>query len=390
MLDKFIEQINNSRFLPEFMFVGQKVKVPEGEIEFADCAISFDDKVAIYQLKQRDKSSIKDSENEYKWFESKVINRAKQQIKDSVRFFNYRNDITLENLRGHKINLKSGSISETYKIIIYEHSTVIALNLKHYKSSTVGFIHIFDSEDYNLVCEVLNTPAEIFEYLAFREKFVECSKIIHPVTEKCILGVFLQFPSVDDLLTQMGEEGFDALVVDLEGNVDNLIVSNDYEIGYILESFSEKLYTDSGEQTSYYKILTEVAKLNRTGRRAFKERWEKCSRHVIEKGDFILPFRIICPSSKCGFIFVPIEAENFVHRKNILANIINLNMYDTKIDKCVGIIFCYQKPDVYVDYGFIEMPWEYNAKLEEMLKEDTLFRPIVDKSLARYNIKTEN
>lgn len=387
LLTDFIGRINKNKFLSEFTFLTQKSKTPRGEEELADCAIWFDNSIVIYQLKDRDIASIGDFSSENKWFINKVRGLAKKQIKNSVKFYSTSDIIEIENLKGHGFNIKKGDVKKIYKIIIYRHETMIALGLKHYISKDVGFIHIFDYEDYSTMCDILDTPSEIFEYLEFREKLLSYRAIFNPLTEKNILGVFIQFDSFDDFIAKISEKKSDVIMLMYEDVVDSLIIDKaSYDIDYILKNFEDKIYTSNGQQTSYYKILVELSKTNRSERKSFKERWEKCSLHVMTKKDYLPPHRMIVPTSECGIIFIPVVGDDFEKRVLILNNLTILSKYDLKMDKHIGISFCYKDKFVYVDYMYIDYPWEYKADLEEKLKDISFFRPLKEKKIPRYYV----
>lgn len=391
MLTEFVEMINKSKFLPEFTYMEQKVSISGGELELSDCAIWFDDKVALYQLKERKDTSIGDLSTEQNWFINKIEGLAKKQIKKSIQFFTSQENIEIKNVRGHTFNIKKSKVAKIYKIVIYKHQSFIALGLKKYVSSDIGFIHIFDYEDYKLICDILDTPTEIFEYLEFREQVLNYKKALHPLTEKNILGIFVQFSSFNDFLANLSESSYDAIILDFEDNIDKLIKNQgEYDIGYILESFSDRLYTSSGIPTSYYKILVEITKLNRTERKSFKERWEKCSKHVMGKDNFMLPYRIVASSSKCGFIFIPILSTKFDKRRQIMTNLINLSKYELKLSKHIGIIFCRHDNYVYVDYSYIEYEWIYNKDFETATEKIKPFRPLKVRSIPRYQFTEES
>ncbi len=383
-----ISSVNKNKFLSEFTFVEQKVDSQEGEEEIADCIIWFDDCIVLYQLKGRDTSSIAEYSSEERWFINKVKKWAKQQVKKSVGLYDSADIITVKNLKGHKFDIKNGQIKKIYKIIIYKHETMIAIGLTHYCSRDVGFIHIFDSEDYRLACDVLDTPSEIFEYLEFREKLLASNILFNPLTEKNMLGAFIEFDNYDEFCAKILSKSSDVVNLLFEEVVDKLISDKDsYDINYILKTFEDKIYTKKCEPTSYYKILVELSKMNRTERRSFKERWEKCSEHVMTKNEFLFPYRMIATTTNCGFIFIPLVSEDFEKRLSMLNSLTRLSKYDLKLKKHIGASFCARNNFVYVDYIYTDFVWKYEKELTEKLKDVNPFRPLKERKTPRYFVR---
>ena len=119
-LEELIAQLNANIFLKEFSFSKNNF-TPKGssELELADHVIWLDDLMIVYQFKERTggKSSVN---SEKKWFEKKILQNAKNQIRDTLIYFKkYEDEIIIPNQRGHIFNMKFNQIKSFIKIIIH-------------------------------------------------------------------------------------------------------------------------------------------------------------------------------------------------------------------------------------------------------------------------------
>jgi len=382
---ELIALLHRNHFLSEFTFTKNEF-TPKGgsEEEFADGVIWLENEMLVFQIKERNASKIGDIESEKKWFFNKILNIAKKQIKKTISYFKSNQDITIKNIRGHSFNLKTNENIKFHKIIIYKHATWKAIALKKYISKKVGFIHIFDYPDYVLVCEILDTPTEILEYLAFRDELLTKYNI-DISSEKSLLGAYLKYANLSEFRKLLPEgKQFEEIILELETVVERLIKNkSDYYIEHILESFYERLYTPQKDNTQYYKILIELVKMHRSERKHFKERWDKCLIDLLGK-DEEKPYRMIVRKSDCGFIFIPLLKIYCENRFSILQKYTMLSKYDLKIDKQIGISFCKTDKTVFIDYGYSESEWKPDKQLEKILKDKDFFRPMKKRYIQRY------
>ena len=386
ILERLISEINNKHFLSEFTFTKNQFQhLNSYQKEFADCVIWLEDEMAIFQLKERDEKSVNNNQSEANWFKNKVIKIAKKQIKNSLIFFSKNKLILIENIKGHKFNVKTEGTNKIHKIIIYKHPELTAINLTFEKSSDIGFIHIFDFYDYLIICEVLDTPTEIFEFLTFRENLL-LKYNTFVTTEKSILGLFLIYVEINNFLKEMKGKNGDLIVFDteMENIVDKLKENKyEYDIEYIMSSLEKNIYSTAKNSTYYYKLLVEFSKMHRNERREFKKRWEKCAVDLL-KNEMIIPYRLVLTKSNCGIVFIPLQREYYDNRIAILKNFTAASKYDLKLEKHIGISFCKKDNDVYVDYVYVKFPWRKDQKLERMLKENYPFRKLKEKLVKRY------
>ncbi len=85
-LEPRVALFNQNLFFWEFSFSQTKFKPATGsELELTDHLVWLDSLLLSFQLKQRTVETTT-AEAEEKWFRSKVINKAKSQVKDTHRY----------------------------------------------------------------------------------------------------------------------------------------------------------------------------------------------------------------------------------------------------------------------------------------------------------------
>lgn len=170
--ENIVTEINSSVFFKEFTFSKNDFKALDTnqKLEFADNVVWLDNLFFIFQIKEKEKNTS----DQIKWFNNKVLNKAVKQIKSTIGYIETYPKLHVENKKGHKIDiLKTKSNFNPRKIIIYNPDIDFPeeqRNIKFYESSDVGLIHLFHTEDYYWICKFLITPAEVEEYLSFRER----------------------------------------------------------------------------------------------------------------------------------------------------------------------------------------------------------------------------
>jgi len=189
-LDDFIAAVNANLFLGEFSFAENQFNPRPGkEVEFADHVVWLHDDVIIFQLKQRDEPT-ESPEIEEKWFRNKVLRKATKQIRGTLDYLAKHDRITLTNQRGHDIHVRKSAIGRLSKVIVYLSGDALPddrLRMRSYTSSTAGLIHLIPLHDYLGMCRVLVTPADIADYLEFRE--LTLSKWNDsPISEQALTG----------------------------------------------------------------------------------------------------------------------------------------------------------------------------------------------------------
>ena len=378
--EQFISIINSNVFFKEFTFSRNEflAEPSKQNFELADNVVLLDELLFIYQIKDRNKSDPTSSIEQ--WFKSKILNKAVKQIKNTIKYFKDFKQIEIANERGHKQNLADADIELSIKIIIYNPEQDMPEELrfqKFYESSKVGLIHLFHLEDYQWICQYLVTPTEIGEYFDFREDLFKKHKEINKLPEQYILGHFLSGEDTGSIKIELIET-----LKKLDENV------SEFSFSHMIDIFSDRIKLSENE-TDYYFIIKEIAKLKRNELKEFKLRFDLSIKNAKNQ-EFSRPYRITIPRTGCGFVFIPLESEFKDNWKNALNNYTLANKYDQKIDKCIGMLI-YEDPSdkkwFEVFWMLVNYEWEYEEEIENKLKENFPFREVRVTELNRYKIK---
>jgi len=378
--EKLITQINSNIFLQEFTFQKNTFYPPDtkNELQLADNIVWIDNLLFIFQIKERNKEDQSDSMTETKWYQNKILKIGVRQIKDTLKYLNEYPQIIIQNERGYRINVAKAPHDIINKIIIYLPGAGFPQEnrfSKFYESRTAGLIHLFHIEDYYKICEYLATPAEIDEYLHFRESiYLKHMGIINNLSEQYVLGNFLETDDVSNIEPKFVEN--------LKKFKQDFSID---EIYPILEMFRSNIES-YGKRDDYFHILKEIAKLKRNEFKEFKKRFsvsiEKCNEQNI-----VVPYRISFPRTNCGFVFIPLAKKYSKNWKIALNNYTMAHKYDHKLNKCIGVIF-FKSTNLKLPYEvfweYVEFDWAYNKEMEKLLSEESPFRKTHEQELERY------
>lgn len=365
--ENIIAQINKGVFFKEFTFSKTDFKALDSnqELEFADNVVWLDDLFFIFQIKEREKNSYDDE----KWFKNKILKIAVRQIKSTLKYIQDYPEINIENEKGHKLDITIARESKnTKKIIIYspnENFSEELRKIKFYESSEVGLIHLFHSEDYYWICRYLITPAEVEEYLNFRERLFEFNREAgNLLPEQYFLGHFLETLETDH---------FNAMYIsNLTKYKQN---TEDFDISLLIENFNKNI-TLTNSQTEYYPVVREISKLNRSELAEFKKRLS-ISVEKLENEQLTTPYRIYVPRTDCGFVFIPLHSSKSEYWETALYNYTMAHKYDSKARKCIGVVIFKDKKDLnYYEmfWQFVDYEWEFDEETEKLLSDNYPFR----------------
>lgn len=377
-----VSKLNEFYFFREFTFSETTFrKSPSEEVELADNIVWLKEPLIIYQLKERQVSGDTTPEKEQKWFKRKIVDSAKHQICDTLKYLNDHQDIQIQNHRGHIFNIKVSSLESIHKLVLYKAHQFLpdsCKELKHYKSKSAGFIHLIPSENYSGIVKTLITPAEVSDYLLFRQELVNTwSQEVLKLPEQALVGQYLsgscqEQPSIDFII----------FLRQLENEV------AEWNISGIINTFSDRM-TATNTPTDYYLILREIADLKRNELKEFKTRFS-LSMEKAKTDEMVLPYRIALPRTDCGFVFIPLTKNLFESRLKLLENLTYAHKYDQKLLRCIGISFASEENDwCLVDWCYTEFLWEYNEEIENQLQQSYPFRKAQAKNLPRYTFETD-
>jgi len=365
-----VTAINSNVFFKEFTYGTTEFmdETKKQSLEFGDNVVWLDDIFIIFEIKERESYL---TEGEEKWFENKVLNKAVKQIKKTHKYFGDFPAITLKNEKGHSKNISEANLDDVQNVVIYSASDSFSerkRQVKFYESQSIGLIHLFHTEDYYWICKYLSTPAEVKEYLIFREDlYLAHKEILSKLPEQYVLGHFLE-----TLDTSKIEPKF----------IENLGLVNqelfDFDISTIIENFNSKIKLLS-YQTEYYPIVSEIAKMNRAELAEFKKRLirsiEKCQESERE-----IPYRMYLPRTDCAYVFIPLNKDDSIHWRTALRNFTEAQKYDQRAYKGIGVVIYEVDIDGEVFFEmfwmYIEAKWAFNEQMEELLTRDFPFREV--------------
>lgn len=378
--ENLVAQINSNVFFQEFTFQKNKFYPPDikNELQLADNVVWIDDLLLIFQIKDRNKDSLCDSSSELKWYQNKVIKKGVSQIKDTLEYFSKYPQIIIQNERGYKIDVAKAKQTFIKKIIIFNPNEKFPNDLrfnKFHESRTAGIIHLFHIEDYYHICKYLVTPAEINEYLEFRENiYLRHRELINNCSEQYVLGHFLE-TSDTSIIKPEYVENLKRFKQEFSNNT----------LFSIIDIFRANVETYE-KKDDYFYILKEIAKLKRNEFEEFKKRFFISIKKCNEQNS-VVPYRISFPRTNCGFVFIPLTEKYSKNWKIALNNYTMAHKYDHKLGKCIGIILfknANSKLPYEVFWEYAEFDWVYNMEMEKWLSEGSPFRKTHEQELERY------
>jgi hypothetical protein len=382
VLENAIAQFNVGLFFKEFTFAKNTFQPPtRNELELADHIIWLDDLLIVFQLKEREITPSTTPEIERNWFEKRVLGKATKQIRDTLSYLRDYDEIAIQNERGHSFNIVEAKIATRFNVIVYQPHPLLpaeCLTKKHHISSTAGFIHLFSGTDYEGICRTLITPAEISEYLRFRESIIIRRPIASErLPEQALVGQYVYGDASSEPRLE-----FMQYLTELEQQREH------FDFFHILDRIHDKI-NSSEDPYDYYRILIELAKLKRNELKEVKLRFDLCVKNC-EQEKWSLPHRVICPRSSCGFVFVTVPPEWKGKELTALQNYTFANKYEHKLQKSVGVSVAKEGEYFILSWFFIEGDWKYEPELESFLAENYPFMPVRTQAIPRYNFKKYN
>lgn len=160
-------------FLDGYCHLSLKVKNGSQEQECCDCLIEFQDFYIVIQIKERADSANLDYD--LKWFDSKVLKKAKSQIKDAINYLKNENSKFFKD--GKEITL--GLNKTIFPVIIFENSRITNYNRVVYSKTLGDYINIFNIEDFKVMLDTIKIPYDIVNYLHYRKLMLDNNDLIN-------------------------------------------------------------------------------------------------------------------------------------------------------------------------------------------------------------------
>lgn len=132
---------------------------------------------------------------------------------------------------------------------------------------------------------------------------------------------------------------------------------------WFLNNYKDKL--ENGNRKQYREIIEVFLELDRAGVDAFSRRLGKII--SLAKKSINSDNSYIVPENKELSSFLFLSADSGDKIIEYVERMTYLFMYKTKSHKCLTVVAYFDAVDAFcLDCVFIELPWEYDKKLEEM------------------------
>lgn len=377
LLSAFIASLNANVFLREFSFARTRFTPPrKTEVELADHVVRLGDLLFLYQLKERDAVATGGVDA---WIRNKVLKKATKQIRSTMTLLGSGGPVRVANDRGHVFDVGARPDDTRYSIVVFKSGgTRTPLPYpRFHRSQSVGFIHIFDVLDYLGMCQYLITPAEIAEYLRWREQVLQSPEAAS-VSEAALVGQYL----LDDA-SPPAERYAEALVALLND------VSS-FDMSFILTNLADHIDSASSpdRETGYYPLLQLLARMTRSELKPLKDRL-RFALNAVREDRLELPVRFISPRLDCGVVVVPVTTAHLASRQIALRNFGILAKYEQRTTTQVGISVAKEGTDILIDWFYLTSPWSQDENLERALRDSYPFRPVSASAEPRYEFGTD-
>lgn len=384
VLEQLIGTLAEATFFKELCFTGQTFAATSGESkELADAYVWLETEALVIQVKEREDSSRHKGNIIARWFKRKVIDKGSSQIADTISFLNDHPDVRVKNARGREFTLRELNVEPRHNVIVFgtlSDPTALRQQLRAHQSGRSGLIHLIEAVDFRNLLRLAVTPRELFDYLAFREKYLARHAFARAMSEKWIFGRFVY-------TTELTAPDADTESWDGGAVVDSLVDDTpEIDLRLFFDHIGEWAATRDGGESIFHKLILECAHLSRAGMREFKRRGLKCQQRLDRPGPETL-YRIVNPARDCVFVFGVMPKEMIDKVEIGALNLVQLAKYECRTSKALGFFTTpVGDEDVATTPVYLEQPWEQNQIGEAMLKEFNPFRPLKGGILYGYSV----
>lgn len=247
-LEEFTARLNATTFWREFTFAKtQFFPHPRQQAELADGIVKIGSLALVFQLKERAEETS-DPDVERQWFRRKVLRKAIDQIKASLRYLSENEEIRLTNEQGHEIAVRGADLDDIEKIVVFLPGRALpedCWETKFHVSTTAGFIHIVAAYDYLGIVDKLRVPDDVRLYLKYRESVLPRLRDARIVVDEP--DIMVAFLSEKNLPEPGSIQKLRAFVQDLEA----------FDLSNIMRSLQNHI-VNSGNNRDYYRIMEGV------------------------------------------------------------------------------------------------------------------------------------
>ena len=379
-LEEFTAQLNATTFWKEFTFSETRFfPRPKQQVEMADGIIKIGSLAFVFQLKERTEETS-DPDAERRWFQRKVLRKATDQIKASMRYLAENEEIRLANGHGHEIAIRGADLEDVKKIVVFLPGRSLPRDcweVKFQISTTAGFVHILAANDYLGVLDNLRVPDDVRLYFEYRESVLPRLRKVGTLVEEA--DIMVGFLSDMDLPEPGSMKRLGAFVQEFD----------DFDLSIIMSNLQSRIVNPEG-RLEYYRIMEEFARVPRSVWREFKARLV-ISLKASEVGEPRRPFRFAFPRTGCTFMVASMDPDwpatgedGYRMRMNAVTMFTEAAKYDLKTRVGVGLLISKDGEYFQLDWCLVDEPWAFDAKMEEFLTATSLFGPARERSVYSF------
>jgi hypothetical protein len=339
--------------------------------------------MTVMQLKQRGRPTD-NPDVERRWFENKVLGKATKQVRDTIRYLNETDSISITNEHEHSFEINASEIETIIKVVVFLADKNLpdeCWKKRFHVSDSVGFTHVLAAHDYLGVVQTLKVPEDIKRYFAYREQvLLHLHELDRITTEPEIMCAFVSE-------VELPETGNIEALTKLQQDTENFDLSQ-------LMGNLHKHINRAENPYDYYKILREFAVLPRSFWREFKTRFH-LSLDATRDTEFKIPYLLGYPDSDCAFMIAPLDPDFDVSGPSgetmRVAALINYSLaakYVLKTSKVIGVQLSKDGDYFQIDWVFNESEWRQDDELENLIAENNPFRDARERVVHSFQIKT--
>lgn len=379
-LEDFTAQLNATTFWREFTFSETRFfPRPKQQVELADGIVKIGSLAFVFQLKERTEETS-DPQTERQWFRRKVLRKATDQIKASLRYLAENEEIHLTNDHDYEIVVKGADLEDIIKIIVFLPGRSLPGDCgetKFHVSTTAGFIHIVAAHDYLGILEKLRVPDDVRLYFEYREAVLPRLREAGTIVEEP--DIMVAFLSEKDLPEPDSIQRLSGFVQDLDA----------FDLSNIMRDLQRHIVNPE-RSLDYYRIMEEFACVPRSIWREFKTRLV-ISLEASKAGKPHRPFRFAFPRTDCTFMVASMDpdwpatgADGTRMRTNAVVMFTEAAKYDLKTRVGIGLLISKDGEYFQLDWCVVEEPWAVNSKMEELLATTSLFGPASERMVDSF------
>lgn len=250
--------ISSKKFLSRYVYSNIKSKKSgNSDVELCDCLLEFKNAYIIIQIKEKEEGAYASFDD---WFKRKVLVKAKNQVKDSIRQMRDLN----YSFFADNVSIKIDQNKKIKAIIVFDADSVNEGYRKYYSTRSGVEINIFSINDFEKMLDNLVLPSDIFDFLDFRKKFYSNSEIQHSrliidnVSPKVsVFGRICSDIQVSDyfIIKRYVENGLNVEAVEY---FNHIIHSLESEVGDNTETLELLLTFNRNEAIQFIKLWTDA------------------------------------------------------------------------------------------------------------------------------------